>query len=556
MDSLRSHSLAIRATLSIISMALFVGGLYLAVGYRLAVQREQGSAQRYLQELLSTVERSASIACFLNDPELAGEVARGLLANSIVAEVTIDAGPDRLAQDARASGDDAVNLGPVITRQVISPFDRQEVVGEIRLAPNQAAIDHRVAQASHFIAVLMLAQVLVLGLTVAFVVFVLITHPLRRLAVRLRELPAEQGMQLDCPRGHEKDEIGELVGYLNRVIAKLLGVVDEERRLRQELAIEEQRFRSIFQNAETGIFLADGSGAIRSCNPACLALLRRIDPSVDSGARLKIGWLFSSDERAKAIIDLCRQNNRSVQQDLRLQRTTTDRRGHWIQLTLTPIGRQELQGVINDITERKRNELRALRAAMKDPLTGLFNRMGFVRGLNERIGVGPRDARDNAALLLIDLDRFKQVNDTYGHAAGDAVLIGVARLLKSLVRKSDLVGRLGGDEFVILLTGVEEPDIVTRLAEKIVAAATRPFDIGDGQTAQIGVSIGIALAAADGVTREELFRRADLAMYEVKDAGRNGYHVFGEPFSPSPKNPGSGSAPPELPASRVSSAKP
>jgi diguanylate cyclase (GGDEF)-like protein len=550
MDSPRPRSLAIRATLSIISVALVVGGLYLAVGYRLAVQREQGEAQRYLQELLSTVERSASIACFLNDPELAGEVARGLLANSLVAEVTIDAGPDRLAQAARAPGGDAIRLGPVITRRVISPFDRQEVVGDIRLAPDQAAIDDRVAQASYFIGVLMLAQVLVLGLTVTLVVFVLITRPLRRLAVRLRELPAEQGMQLECPRGHEQDEIGELVGYLNRVIGKLLGVVDQERRLRQELAIEERRFRSIFRNAETGIFLADGSGAIRSCNPACLALLRRIDPKIDSGTRLNIQWLFSSDERAKAIIDLCRRNNRSVQQDLRLQRATTDRRGHWIQLTLTPIGRQELQGVINDITERKRNELRALRAAMKDPLTGLFNRMGFVRGLNERIGAGPRDATDNAALLLIDLDRFKQVNDTYGHAAGDAVLIGVANLLKSLVRKSDLVGRLGGDEFVILLTGVDEPNIVRRLAEKIVAGALRPFDIGEGQTAQIGVSVGIALGATESVTREELFRRADLAMYEVKDAGRNGYRIFGEPFSARSQSPGSSSKQAELLASR------
>ena len=155
---------------------------------------------------------------------------------------------------------------------------------------------------------------------------------------------------------------------------------------------------------------------------------------------------------------------------------------------------------------------------MRDSITGLLNRRGLDGALNAALASVSESKQ--LALLLVDLDYFKAVNDTFGHAAGDLVLREVASVLAQCVRRTDIVGRSGGDEFVVLLPGIEGAYKAEEIAANIIAGLHKPIAVGDGKFAHVGASIGIALT---GPTREpaaELMRRADVAMYAAKQAGR------------------------------------
>jgi diguanylate cyclase (GGDEF)-like protein len=178
---------------------------------------------------------------------------------------------------------------------------------------------------------------------------------------------------------------------------------------------------------------------------------------------------------------------------------------------------------MSDITERKLAESRVQALAERDALTGLWNR----RGLEHCVADLPpvHRAASGLALLLLDLDRFKQVNDSYGHEAGDAVLRSVAAQLEEAVRRNDIVARLGGDEFVLVLEGVKSEEMAAQVAGKLVAALCRPIALPQGGEAQIGASVGIAFSADRSELLDSLLHRADVAMYAAKTAGKSQYRV-------------------------------
>ncbi|MGH6676957.1 MAG: putative bifunctional diguanylate cyclase/phosphodiesterase, partial [Xanthobacteraceae bacterium] len=184
-----------------------------------------------------------------------------------------------------------------------------------------------------------------------------------------------------------------------------------------------------------------------------------------------------------------------------------------------------LIAVIEDATERKKAEQRIAFLAHHDPLTGLANRAALSQKISEA-AARQRRREEPFSVLLLDLDRFKQVNDTLGHPAGDALLAEVATRLKSLLRETDVLARLGGDEFAIIQAGEErQRDAARALAERIIQTVGKPFDI-DGGDVSIGTSIGIALAPGHESGADELLKMADLALYRAKSAGRNGYCFF------------------------------
>lgn len=179
---------------------------------------------------------------------------------------------------------------------------------------------------------------------------------------------------------------------------------------------------------------------------------------------------------------------------------------------------------LGQFIQRKQAEDKVLQLAQFDTITGLPNRNLF----SDRLAVTLAQARRNAwpvALLFLDLDRFKTVNDTYGHAAGDALLRQVAARLRECLRGSDVLGRLGGDEFAIVLPGPSKPEDAGLVAQKVIGALSAPFDV-DGQPAYVSASIGIALYPSDGESPDTLLRNADAAMYRAKDQGRDGYQYY------------------------------
>ncbi|HET9716042.1 MAG TPA: EAL domain-containing protein [Pseudolabrys sp.] len=181
--------------------------------------------------------------------------------------------------------------------------------------------------------------------------------------------------------------------------------------------------------------------------------------------------------------------------------------------------------VIDDITERKKSEQRIAFMAHHDVLTGLANRLSILDKIEEAV-VRHRRRGDSFAVLLLDLDRFKHVNDTLGHAVGDALLRETAARLKASLRETDVLARLGGDEFAIVQDREQnQRDAASALADRIIEIVSRPFNI-EGHEVNIATSIGIALAPEHATSSESLMKMADLALYRAKSAGRNGYQFF------------------------------
>lgn len=182
------------------------------------------------------------------------------------------------------------------------------------------------------------------------------------------------------------------------------------------------------------------------------------------------------------------------------------------------------RGTGTDITEEYHREEETARLARFDSLTGLSNRHRMTHSIETTL-TAFRAAKRNCAIMMLDLDRFKQVNDTLGHAAGDELLKQVASRLKRAVDRDCEIGRLGGDEFQIMLPDVDDRGELGEIASKIIAMLTQPYSLDEGRCV-IGASVGIAVAPHDGVTREEVVHSADLALYAAKNGGRGQFRFY------------------------------
>ncbi|MDB5677994.1 bifunctional diguanylate cyclase/phosphodiesterase [Sphingomonas bacterium] len=209
---------------------------------------------------------------------------------------------------------------------------------------------------------------------------------------------------------------------------------------------------------------------------------------------------------------------------------TDEESDHWWSISGRPVldGLGRFQGFVGsgrDLTEKRRSDAEITRLALFDGLTGLANRQRMRASLDKTLA--PQSGTGTTALFLLDLDRFKAVNDTLGHQVGDALLKQVAQRLQRAVGEAGLVGRLGGDEFKVVLPGMGNRDRLSELAIAVINAVSQPFFI-EGSSISVGCSVGIAVAPEDGTDSETLTRNADIAMYAAKGDGR-GIHRFFRP---------------------------
>jgi len=181
-------------------------------------------------------------------------------------------------------------------------------------------------------------------------------------------------------------------------------------------------------------------------------------------------------------------------------------------------------GVLRDITDRKRDQARIYHIAHHDMLTGLPNRIQLVERLDQALALAKRRSA-GVAILFLDLDHFKTVNDSLGHAAGDGLLKEIARRIRGLLRETDVVARLGGDEFLIILPELESPEAAANVAAKLISTIAGQTVL-EGRAVYVSPSIGISIYPRDGASADELVRAADAAMYSAKEQGRGNYQFF------------------------------
>lgn len=321
---------------------------------------------------------------------------------------------------------------------------------------------------------------------------------------------------------------GHFVLDASQQITRMVGFVrdmTETRKNEAALRDSEERFRRIVETAEEGIWTIDAQSNTSFVNPKMASMLgytaeemwmRPLDDFMDEEGR----------EIARANIKR-REQGISEQHDFKFRRK--DGSELWASLSASPIFDSAgayggSLAMITDITQRKMSEELIWQQANFDALTHLPNRRMFYDRLGQELKKEKRDGLQ-VAILFIDLDRFKEVNDSLGHNAGDQLLLEAARRINSCVRESDTVARLGGDEFTVILPAIADGGSAERVAQEIIDGLAISFNLS-GQTVYVSASIGVAIYPDDAEEAEDLLRYADQAMYAAKNSGRNRYCYF------------------------------
>ncbi len=298
--------------------------------------------------------------------------------------------------------------------------------------------------------------------------------------------------------------------------------------LRYEAVLTEQNalLEAAMRYLPVGLSMFDRDQRLIMCNPAYRKLYGLSAELTRTGARYSD--ILANVARATATVGSAGQLIVNHRQKLdsgdSFSETMAFKDGRTIVKKVGPIAGGGWVDVQEDVTAQREQEARIAHMARHDALTGLPNRAHLIEVLDAAL----HDARDDdgVAVLFLDLDRFKQVNDTLGHLMGDDLLRAVAGRLRDTVRRTDLVARLGGDEFVVVQSSTDPIKESAELASRIIASLVAPFHIS-GRRVDIGASVGIAVAPRGGIDANALLSRADSALYQTKAAGGTGYCVYG-----------------------------
>lgn len=357
-----------------------------------------------------------------------------------------------------------------------------------------------------------------------------------RIAIPLRDRRGPFGLmefvtdRIDFP----KNRLAKFTAALSAQI----GIARDRHRALAELKVSEERLSSTFELAAIGLCHIARGGRIIYVNRRLADILGY------SRAELLATtvWDISHPDDRKMTVDYARRLEKGEIPQFDIEKRYIRKNGSPVWVRIRAVLKRSAQGeplyyvsVVEDISDRKAAEEKIEHLATHDELTGLPNRMLFNELLKHSIETRDRNGQNGTAILFINLDRFKIVNDSLGHAAGDALLKAVAERLKNAVRSGDRIARFGGDEFVVLLNQMTDASNAESVAEKLLDAVSTPLCV-EQQEYHVTASIGIAVWPDDGDDERTLLRNADVAMYAAKQAGKDCFRRFTADMTPTSAN--------------------
>jgi diguanylate cyclase (GGDEF)-like protein/PAS domain S-box-containing protein len=499
-----------RLSLAILLAALVVGVISAKVFYRITFNDELTSANREISQLFTTVSSTASIAAYVEDVEIAREVVNGLTTNNIVHGAKFKAGKLETSTDIRA------NSKPLIF-QIVHPFNPSTEIGELLIFPE---VDYITARAEaigldNVKALLFLA--IVITISTLLISHYLIIRPMVNAGKHLNTIDPGSPNRLIVPDFHQSTELGQLVFDINDLLAKSEQQINQERHLRKEIETLEKNFRMIFENSVSPIVLIDTIGEIILSNRAFNHFIKGLNQKSQNNYGCFLSQLFiHPNQIVEQIEQAFAEDNIAIGE----YQIKTDSEVIWYQVISNPISVIDdvalFQMTLHDISQQKRKMEKLSMQAEVDGLTGLTNRYGAEKQLSDLV-----EREVPFALVLVDLNGFKQINDVYGHDIGDLVLQHVAEQMKHSSRQDDIVSRWGGDEFVITFKRANKK-VVKTIIEKMLAKIMQPVEIEnsmdkptEGQVS-VGASFGAAFFTSSDTSLQSVIRRADKAMYKAK----------------------------------------
>ncbi|MBL0089894.1 MAG: diguanylate cyclase [Ideonella sp.] len=536
---MRSRSLHTRFQTAVLLVAVALAAVVSIFVYRTARLHYLATGEASARSIASAVEQTVAVGVYARDEVLLKELMAGLARHPSVARIAVsDSNGNQMATasskvtsgGAAASAAAASQAPPSFESVLGSPFNPAETVGRLQVWLDAARLSNEARnQAAMLVGAII---VLLTGVLMVFNALAsrLLSKPMHELAEQLTQIEPGTSMRLGITKQHEGDEVGVVTTAANLLLDLQQQALERERAMRDEIAVMEARYRGIFASTSAGIFIMSSHGRLLQANPALGRLLGMSAGDIERSPLFEFSSKsFRDPSQLAELVQLARASSQPEDRDLELVRS--DGRAVWVHCMVSVIadessGDHRVEGVLYDITQRKLQERSAQHRAEHDALTGLKSRAYIESSLDQHLH-SAQSAGGAVTLMFIDLDGFKGVNDRWGHAAGDAVLIEVARRLRTLfMRGSDIVGRLGGDELVVMMEGLDAlHPAVADMATQLIQSFKMPFLLPNGETAQVGASVGVASYPRHATSAETLIHAADAAMYAVKQSGKGGFVI-------------------------------
>ena len=311
------------------------------------------------------------------------------------------------------------------------------------------------------------------------------------------------------------------------IIIQALTMTRKEAKLAARFEEQAKRFDIALNNMSHGLCMLDQQDRLQVWNERFVELLHLQNVPIRVGmqiSQLVRHSLRAGNYKSRSVKQVIDELAAGLQQDAFEQFQTSPDGDRAIAVSRRMMADGGSVVILEDVTERKRAQERIAHLAKFDELTGLANRTQFRERINVMLAA-PHKRKNHVTIHLLDLDRFKSINDTLGHPVGDKLLKAVAARLSAVIRPDDMITRFGGDEFVVLQAATKRHQEAKSLAQKLAKALELPFEI-DGHRIDIGASIGIAMSPADGVDADQLLKKADMALYAAKSGGRGSHRFF------------------------------